>query len=206
MNGFELAAVVLATLLGPIAAVQAQKFIERSTETRNRKRYIFYTLMATRAVRLATEHVAALNSIELDFRSRRDRRVIDAWRQYSDHLNVPGDLDGAHAATWADRRDVLFFELFFEMSQALGYSFDRVQLRRGVYYPRGHGDNEVAQSKIREGVLKILSGEEAIPMNIVRVPINEEALKLQLQLQKAIVDCIEGKGELRVSVAQTAEN
>lgn len=73
---------VLATFCGPIAAVQAQKWIERTREQRGRRLWIFQTLMATRAIRAGSnEHVQALNLIDVFFngKSSRDRAVRDAW-------------------------------------------------------------------------------------------------------------------------------
>jgi hypothetical protein len=76
---------IAATLAGPVLAVQAQKWLERSREKGQRKKNIFYALMGTRATRLAEEHVRALNSIDLEFSTSRsrERAVIDAWRSYA---------------------------------------------------------------------------------------------------------------------------
>lgn len=40
---------IIATIAGPILAVQAQKWLERLRERRNRKFCVFQQLMATRA-------------------------------------------------------------------------------------------------------------------------------------------------------------
>jgi hypothetical protein len=79
---------ITATVAGPILAVQAQKLVERLTEARNRKLWIFYTLMATRAARAAPEHVQALNAIDLAFRSDKpkEKAIREAWGLYLDHL------------------------------------------------------------------------------------------------------------------------
>jgi hypothetical protein len=58
---------ILATIAGPILAVQAHKWVERLREGRNRKLRLFERLMATRAARLSAEHVQALNMIDLVF-------------------------------------------------------------------------------------------------------------------------------------------
>ena len=47
------AATVLATVVGPILAVQAQKAVERAQERSRRKSWVFHQLMATRASRLS---------------------------------------------------------------------------------------------------------------------------------------------------------
>src|SRR5438034_8791127 len=107
---------VSATVLGPVLAVQAQKWVERSREKRNRKDWVFLTLMATRAATLSGEHVRALNTIDLAFygsrvlgrniRSRKDQSVIDAWREYYDHLNSGprDDAPEAEKIQWLTRR------------------------------------------------------------------------------------------------------
>lgn len=85
-EGFHLAIewwVVLATLAGPILAVQTQKFIERASERSKRRQWIFTALMANRATRLNDDYVKALNSIDLEFSPKRfggaaDRKVIEA--------------------------------------------------------------------------------------------------------------------------------
>ena len=59
--------VVLATVAGPVIAVQTQKWIERASENRNRKRLIFEVMMANRATRLSDDHVKAVNMIDLAF-------------------------------------------------------------------------------------------------------------------------------------------
>ena len=85
-------AIVFATLLGPILAVQVQKVIERIKERHSRKTWVFQTLMATRGQRVAPNHVQALNMIDLAFygarrlglhhRTKSEQSVIDAWHEY----------------------------------------------------------------------------------------------------------------------------
>ncbi|WP_373426698.1 DUF6680 family protein [Neorhizobium galegae] len=64
--------IILATLAGPILAIQVQKFLERGRENRNRRLQIFRTLMATRAASVSPAHVEALNSIALEFYGRKN--------------------------------------------------------------------------------------------------------------------------------------
>ena len=60
--------IILATVSGPILAVQAQKFIERARARRESRLSIFYRLMTFRATPLAPERIQALNMIDLEFR------------------------------------------------------------------------------------------------------------------------------------------
>src|SRR5690606_30511050 len=76
----------LAVLIGPISAVQIQKWLEKNRDNRSRKVDIFKTLMTTRATRVSIDHVEALNMIDLEFNGQGYEKVITAWRNYHDHL------------------------------------------------------------------------------------------------------------------------
>lgn len=157
-----------ATLVGPILAVQAQKWLERLRERRARKLYAFQALMTTRATRLSTDHVQALNSLDLVFygervlgiplRTKTEQAVLDSWRDYLDHLNTQS-VDGA---TWFVRGDELFINLLSAMATDLRMKFDRVHLRRGAYVPVAHGRLEQDQEQIRRALLQLLGGTSAI--------------------------------------------
>jgi hypothetical protein len=158
--------IVLATITGPIAAVQVQKFIERLTEGRNRKLWLFHTLMATRANRVADRHVEALNMIEIEYhnyRKGKGKRVVDGWREYHDLLNDRIMV----REQWMQKREELFINLLHEMSQFLGYSYNRVDLQKGCYSPEAHGEREAIQNIISRGFADIFLGQKTFPINIV---------------------------------------
>jgi len=200
--------IVIATLAGPILAVQAQKFIERARDAKQRRLRLFYTLMGTRAARVAPDHVQALNMIDIEFYGRRilgsrfqfgkERKVIDAWRIYQDHLNDRVSSENIDA--WIKRGDDLFVDLLYFISLAVGYDFDKVQLKRGVYSPRAHDENELAQLSIRDNLVKLLSGEKPLQMAVTSFPTSEEAINLQLQVQQAFLRQINGELPLRVRI------
>jgi hypothetical protein len=198
--------IILATLAGPVLAVQAQKWVERATEKRRRKLQIFYTLMATRGTRLSPEHIQALNTIELEFgrgrfRGAKEKAVIDTWRIYFDRLNEKvNETDPAALATWHNRNDDAFVELMYAMSQALKYDFDRVQLKRGVYYPRSQAENEAALRAIQQGLVKVLGGDQAIAMDIQSLPITKEAAELQSKINEQYLKALSGQGALHVAI------
>jgi hypothetical protein len=78
-------AIMFATVMGPILAVQAQKIIERHREKRHRQIWIFRTLMATRAAALSAGHVEALNAVPIEF--YRTKKIVDSWKEYLDYLS-----------------------------------------------------------------------------------------------------------------------
>lgn len=195
---------ILAALAGPVLAVQAQKWIERYSESRKRKMNLFFTLMATRAARLSFEHVRALNMIEMEFyngKSATEREVLDTWRIYHDHFNqISEKSTDAQLTTWLERGDDLFTDLLHAMSRALGYKFDRVQLKRGAYYPKAHGDEETAQRQIRDSLRSILSGEKPLPMAVTSFAAPPGTNERQAELQRLFTAVLSGKTPLKITI------
>lgn len=178
-------ATIVAALLGPILAVQAQKAVEAFRERRRRKTFLFEQLMATRASRLAPEHVRALNMVDLIFygervlgvqrRTAKEQRVLDAWKEYHDLLNTKAE-EGL-IALWGAQGDELFTNLLYAIAQDLGFKFDRVQLKRGSYSPIAHGEIEAEQTELRKAALSLVTGKHALQMNVVGFPVDPEAVE-----------------------------
>lgn len=159
---------ILAIIVGPISAVQVEKYLDRKREQRNRKLWIFSSLMATRATRLSPAHVEALNRIEVEF--YKDRDVMEARKLLLDAFeNFPQDdkaLDySARLEKAADKATDCLVKLLYKMSECLGYHFDEVHLKKGVYAPRGHAEAELQQSELRRLLLAVLKGEVPIPVS-----------------------------------------
>jgi hypothetical protein len=177
-------ATIVAALLGPILAVQAQKAVESLREKHRRKVFLFEQLMATRAARIAPEHVRALNMIDLVFygervlgfqrRSPKEQRVLDAWKEYHDHLN--DKVEDSQISLWVAQGDELFTNLLYAVAQDLGFKFDRVQLKRGAYSPIAHGEIEAEQTELRKATLSLVTGKHALKMNVVALPVDPEAI------------------------------
>jgi hypothetical protein len=167
--------IVLATLGGPVLAVQTQKFIERASENRRRKLMIFSALMANRATKLNDDYIRALNSIDLVFLPRwwtpQNRNVINAWRALFGELHNPPAVDEPNAnIVWNQRCDDRLVELLLAMSRALGYRFTSEELRRGIYYPRAKFELEQAQLGVLLGARSVLEGKTALQMKVIELP------------------------------------
>ena len=114
--------------------------------------------MATRATRISPRHVDALNAIEVEFSSKGDKRVLDAWRLYLDHLGV----EMSDKQRWRDKANDLLTDLLYEMSRALQYDFDKLALKKNVYFPEAHGDFEMDQYLLRKYVVEMMAGKRPI--------------------------------------------
>ena len=82
-----------------VIAIQVQRKVDERREKRNRKLAIFKALMATRAAPLSPDHVNALNMIDVEFHD--DKPILDAWREYHDHLGE--QWDEKTFDTWASK-------------------------------------------------------------------------------------------------------
>nr|WP_311527689.1 DUF6680 family protein [uncultured Ralstonia sp.] len=155
---------VLSTALSPVIAVQVTRYLDDRNEERGRKLAIFKTLMATRAYSIAPAHVEALNRIDLEFSAKkpREKAVLDVWQQYLDHL---GNTKMEPVA-WGTRRVDLLIDLLYEMGHAIGYDFNKTQIKNGTYAPTAHGRMEDEQGRVRAMVLELLDGKRSFPIHV----------------------------------------
>ena len=168
---------VVAVLLAPLIAVQVQKWLEHYRATSGRKMSVLQVLMATRNAKVSLERVRALNMIDLEFSGIRffgkskpspaEQKVLGAWKACRDQLNSPYDRDSEEECkAWGPRSEELFSELLVAMRQALGYSYDAVDLRRDSYAPEAFLNLGLVQALVRTFLVELATGKGAIPMEI----------------------------------------
>jgi hypothetical protein len=187
--------VVLAacTLLGPIFAVQAQKWVERLREKNARKLAIFRTLMGTRATALSPAHVEALNAVPIDF--YKDRPIMDAWETYYGHLCRKGPAD----AVWIQKQVDLFVTLLVLIGKRLGYDFNAEQMHK-IYHPTAHNTIEEEWNTIRSGTAGLFTGKSTLPLSIKDFPSDPETARAQRLILQKLAKAYTDDGSLRVSV------
>lgn len=194
---------ILALIGGPIAAVQIQKRLDVLREERGRKLWIFKTLMATRAATVSAEHVQALNMIDLEFHGERYRAVTGAWRTYLDHLNSYPKDDEKRQPLWAERNIELLASLLMVMGKTLGYDFDEVHVKKGIYFPQAHGDIDLENRLIRRGLVRLLFGDSALKMNVTGLPVDTDVLREQKELRDFLLQLLDGKREFPVRISRS---
>ena len=193
------ALLIMATFLGPIAAVQAQKWIERGRDAHNSRLTIFQTLMATRAMRASSaDHVQALNLIDVFFNRKQDREIREAWQVYLDFLNQRPPVGEDAAKAHNDKGVDYLVGLLELIAKVLGYDFNKVHLKRGGYYPGFHATGDQAKLSILDSLAKILVGQKAVPMSVVSFPVSDESLRRQNEVQDALLETLAGKKPLMV--------
>jgi hypothetical protein len=159
---------VAAVLLSPIFALEVQKRLDDRRASLNRKMDIFRKLMTTRATQLSPAHVEALNGIEVEFYAKGgdDKKVLDAWRLYINHLNRPTG-DGETLNRWVETKTGLLIDLLYQMAQRLKYDIDKVAIEKNVYHPKGFVEIEAEQHALRKAALAVFSGQQAIKATVV---------------------------------------
>ncbi len=192
---------ILAILLAPIVAVQVQKRLELFREESGRKLRIFKTLMATRGATISPEHVQALNMIDLEFQGKQYRNVTNAWKNYLDHLNSYPKDDEQLQMLWNDKRSDFLTSLLIEMGNSLGYEFDAVHVKKAFYIPEAHDQIEKENILIRRGLVTLLFGDNALKMEVTKLPISEQVRAEQEELNTAVRELLDGKRSLSVALS-----
>lgn len=164
MVDYPTIAIILSTLLGPVFAVQAQKWLEQNREQKDRRLQIFRTLMQTRSSTTSPLHVEALNSIPVEFygKSKKQRAVVTAWRDLLHHLSF-GD---PNQDIWHLKHKDLLIDLLGALAKCLNYDFARVELQRDIYFPVAHQRLEERQAIISDGLAKLLVGEACLNVRL----------------------------------------
>ena len=129
---------------------------------------IFRKLMTTRATQMSPAHVEALNGIEVEFYATRgpDKKVLDAWRLYINHLNSSSS-EGVALVRWVEKKNGLLVDLLYQMAQSLGYGIDKVTIQNNSYHPKGFVEIETEQHALRKAGLAVFSGERPIQATVV---------------------------------------
>lgn len=194
-------AIVVATLLGPVLAVQAQKWIERARDRQQRRIWIFRTLMATRATSLAPPHVEAINAVPIEFygKNKSFKAVVESWKTYIDYLYQ----DKVNPEVWAAKRLDLFNELILRMAKTLGYKFTAVEISREFYSPKAHIQIETEQNLIREGLAAIFRGDRSLPMDVRSFPSDLKFIERQGELQEKLLKWLAGETDVKVVIDST---
>lgn len=198
---------IAAVLLAPLIAVHIQWRLQLRREHRDRKLSIFKTLMTTRGTPLSVDHVAALNSVEVEFhgQDKDSKAVVGAWRKYLDHLNTPpptnndGQVEQSEQNRWNDDGARLFTDLLQALAVALGYEFDELLLKKGGYSPKRHGDVEFDQLVVMRGLANLFLGRGELPMRLV---LSEEEAADQAKIRDLTISYFEGKRPLPVVVVE----
>ena len=168
-------------ILGPVLAEKKKKWIERSADRKSRQLYIFRVLMATRSTPVVSEHVTALNLIDIDFskKKKKEKPIIDTWQILQNHLDngYPNYNDYEDKTKYTNELNIsskksreFLDDLLNEMSKFLSYDFEKIIIKRDSYFPSGFAEKENDDSLIRKGVIAFLYGYGSASLSVKDSP------------------------------------
>jgi hypothetical protein len=160
-------AIVSATILGPILAVWASEIRQHRKQARDRREWVFRSLMTTRSSRLSPDHVSALNHIDFAFPQKSYPEVADAWGLYYAHLHSPQGNIQESMNRWTEAGYNLLVELLHQMATVLDIPFSKTSIQKSAYYPQGYVFTEHQQNELRALVLEVLRGDRPISIRPV---------------------------------------
>jgi hypothetical protein len=111
--------------------------------------------------------------VEFAGRGKKNETVRRRWKEYLDNLadlSQDPKKQEEQLPGWSRRNEDLLAELLHDMGAAVGYDFDKVQIRRGIYAPRGHANLELEAQLIRRFLIQLLAGERALPLDVRSLP------------------------------------
>ncbi|MEO6293304.1 MAG: DUF6680 family protein [Burkholderiaceae bacterium] len=155
-------AIIFATFAGPIAAVWASEYRQSRRAEDERKERIFSTLWTTRSSNLDTNHVQALNHIDLAFPAAKYPAISEAWRLYQAQLKSDRGNTEDSIARWEEKSRTLREDLIFKMAADLHIKFPKSMVIQPSYRPIAHTTQQEMQHQINIALLRVLNGEHAI--------------------------------------------
>jgi hypothetical protein len=126
--------------------------------------------------------------VGLEFQGKSYVKVVNAWKMYLDHLSSFPNNDEAMAKVWAEKKNDQLSDLLYEMGTSLGFDFDKVHIKKAGYIPKAYADKEDDQVFIRRSLVEVFLGQRSIPLNIVSLPVDQEAVNIQKQLQAELAE------------------
>ena len=138
------------------------------------------------------------------FHLKKIRAVASAWQDLFGELTrglKEGETDPILVNAWLGRCNEFYVKLEGAMAMALGFRFTDEELRRGIYYPRGHNEREMAQLAILHNLKRLLGGETAINMKVTEFPGSPEAAAAQAALTEKMTRAYTEDGALKIIVS-----
>ncbi len=148
---------IVAILLSPVIAVLVTVFLQARKDSKQRRLWIFNSLIATRHSPMTDENVRALNMIDVVFYN--SSRVRKLWHEYYDMLSN----EGLNNPTGWAQRQAKNLEMITEMADVVGYgrAITALDVNR-VYYPTALGVQSQTAHEISAELLRVLKASDGV--------------------------------------------
>jgi hypothetical protein len=192
---------LLSGTFGALVTLVGNHFYLRWKARKEKRETIFRTLMSTRGFKIHPTHVDALCQVEIEWRRAGDAKVKSAWKAYSHHLNTtaPQPVGSPANSQWCHKLDDLFADLAVALSESIGSTFDKTDVKVGAYGPTVWWEIEEEWRKIRKGVINVLESGKglAVPVLVsydefVQHQLSEVTEKAKMANSAAAGQCVAG--------------
>ena len=185
--GAEFWITTAAIVLGPILAVLIAQRLQQRDLDKQRRLFVFRTLMTTRKMVLSPDRVQALNLVEIEFSSY--PKVMAKFREllavYNDGPRWKSADEGVRQNVLEDVEDKTA-ELLGQIGKTLGYKLNDLELLRGGYSPEAFGILEQQQAEIRQFLVGLNNGQRTVPVAVTDYRHAEKVLQQALDSQLVI--------------------
>ena len=155
-------ATLLATFVGPIAAVLITRWGDERRERQSRQLTVFRLLMANRRSQLSSEFVIGLNLVEVEFHE--DKAVILSLKAlfqnyYTPWPSIKKEQDHLYAA----QQDLVAL-LLDSIAKTVGIRVNQLDIFRGGYFPTYLANLGENQARTWEFFANVSRHEAALPV------------------------------------------
>lgn len=179
MDNMSIAITVLTSILGSIISaiitVHIKNRNDRQSAVAATQKQLFQTLWITRANNVSADHVTAVNMIRIVFYGVAN--ITTYWKTYFDHLHQESEKYPGGHDSWELERQRRINELLARIATHLKYDIDEVEMKK-VYTPHAQYLNQLDQITIQKNLVKILMGQQPLPIEIRQVTDPSPAMTL----------------------------
>ncbi|MCJ1900350.1 hypothetical protein MR829_08165 [Paracoccus versutus] len=159
-------AIVLATFVGPIAAVAITLWYQRRSKQSEVRFNIYVAMMRNRRNMLNPDFVGSFNLVPVYFGG--NAKVMEGYREVLRIVNDPSwTTDTAKPRLFEQLNDAAS-RLLHSISAAVGAPVEQLDILNGAYAPQAWLDDAAAQIEVRDLLRAFLQGKRPLPV----IPLN----------------------------------
>lgn len=167
-------ATLLATVIGPIAAVMITLWYQERSGRKAGERNLFANMMRLRRDPTNPEFVGAFNLVPVLFNS--NRGIMYKHAAVMEIYNFPRETNPDAIQRFFDKLEFAMAELLAEISKAVKTPVTQSHIMRGAYAPMAWQNDQERQREMQEELRAVLTGK--VPLTIRSVEQAEEAQRL----------------------------
>ena len=82
---------------------------------------------------------------------------------------------------WSEKKNDQLSDLLYEMSESLGFDFDKVHIKKAGYIPQAYADQQDETDFIRRQLVDVFLNKKSIPMAVKNHYEGKASLSIKLE-------------------------